>query len=147
MYKRQGDLISAVAGERIVGKSLDEAVAGMRGPEGEPVTVTVLSPGEFSRDIEVTRRIVQGRAVRHSVEDGIGYIQIETFNNENLTRDTERALDDLEDQLGGDIPALVIDLRGNRGGLLTQSVSISGLFLDGGEVLSCLLYTSPSPRD
>ena len=63
-------------------------------------------------------------------------IQIETFNNENLTRDTERALDDLEDQLGGDIPALVIDLRGNRGGLLTQSVSISGLFLDGGEVLS-----------
>ncbi len=133
---RAGDLISAVAGERIVGKSLDEAVAGMRGPEGEPVTVTVLSPGEFSRDIEVTRRIVQGRAVRHRVEDGIGYIQIETFNNENLTRDTERALDDLEDQLGGDIPALVIDLRGNRGGLLTQSVSISGLFLDGGEVLS-----------
>lgn len=133
---RAEDLISAVDGERIVGRSLDEAVAGMRGPEGEPVTVTVLSPGKVQRDVVVTRAIVRGRAVRHRVEDGVGYIQLETFNNENLTRDTKRAFADLERQLGGDIPALVIDMRGNRGGLLTESVSISGLFLDGGEVLS-----------
>jgi len=133
---RAEDLISAVDGERIVGQTLDAAVSGMRGPEGEPVTVTVLSPGKVQRDVVVTRAIVQGRAVRHRVEDGIGYIQLETFNNENLTRDTKRALADLERQLGGDIPALIIDMRGNRGGLLTESVSISGLFLDGGEVLS-----------
>lgn len=133
---RAGDLISAVDGENIKDKSLDDAVSGMRGLEGEPVTVTVLSPGQIERDVIVTRAIVQGRAVRHRVEQGIGYIQIETFNNANLTRDTIRALSDLERQLGGDIPALVIDLRGNRGGLLTESVSVSGLFLDGGEVLS-----------
>jgi len=133
---RSGDLISAVDGVVIKDKSLDEAVSGMRGPEGEPVTVTVLSPGEIQRDVVVTRAIVRGRAVRHRVEQGVGYIQIETFTNDNLTRDTKRALADIERQLGGDIPALVIDLRSNRGGLLTESVSISGLFLDGGEVLS-----------
>ena len=133
---RAGDLISAVDGENIKDKSLDDAVSGMRGLEGDPVTVTVLSPGRLQRDIVVTRAIVRGRAVRHRVEDGVGYIQIETFNNDSLTSDTQNALSDLERQLGGTIPALVIDLRGNRGGLLTESVSISGLFLDGGEVLS-----------
>lgn len=133
---RANDLISAVAGESIRGRSLDDAVSGMRGPVGEPVTVTVISPGRVSREVEITRALVQGRAVRHRVEQGVGYIQIDSFNNENLTRDTTRALIDLETQLGGTIPELIIDLRGNRGGLLTQSVSVSGLFLDGGEVLS-----------
>jgi len=78
---------------------------------------------------------VRGRAIRDRVEDGVGYIQIETFNNDKLTEDTVRALADLEKRIGK-LDKIIIDLRGNRGGLLTESVSISGLFLDGGEVLS-----------
>jgi len=132
---RGGDFITAVDGEDIRGKSLDDAVSGMRGLKGEPVTVTVLSPNQTSRDIVVVRDTVRGRAIRHRVEQGVGYIQIETFNNDRLTKDTERALADLNTQLGK-LDKLIIDLRGNRGGLLTESVSISGLFLDGGEVLS-----------
>lgn len=132
---RGGDFITAVDGTDIRGKSLDEAVSGMRGLKGEPVTVTVLSPNKASRDIVVVRDTVRGRAIRHRVEQGVGYIQIETFNNDRLTKDTERALADLDTQLGK-LDKLIIDLRGNRGGLLTESVSISGLFLDGGEVLS-----------
>jgi len=106
---RRGDFITAVDGEDIRGKSLDEAVAGMRGLKGEAVTLTILSPGKG--------------------------IQIETFNNDKLTEDTTRALADLDKRMGK-LDKLIIDLRGNRGGLLTESVSISGLFLDGGEVLS-----------
>ena len=132
---RSGDFITAVDGNDIRGKSLDEAVSGMRGLKGEPVTVTVLSPNQASRDIVVVRDTVRGRAIRHRVEKGVGYLQIETFNNDKVTYDTKRALADLNSQLGK-LDKLVIDLRGNRGGLLTQSVSISGLFLDGGEVLS-----------
>jgi len=132
---RAGDFITAVDGLDIRGKSLDEAVSGMRGLKGDPVTVTVLSPGKTSRDVVVVRDTVRGRAIRHRVEQGVGYIQIETFNNEKLTDDTKRALADLEKRMGT-LDKLIIDLRGNRGGLLTQSVSISGLFLDGGEVLS-----------
>jgi len=127
---RGGDFITAVDGNDIRGKSLDEAVAGMRGLKGEPVT-----PDKTSRDITVVRDTVRGRAIRHRVEQGVGYIQIETFNNDRLTGDTTRALADLDKRMGK-LDKLIIDLRGNRGGLLTESVSISGLFLDGGEVLS-----------
>ena len=132
---RSGDFITAVDGTDIRGKTLDDAVSGMRGLKGEPVTVTVLSPDKASRDIVVVRDTVRGRAIRHRVEQGVAYIQLETFNNNRLTEDTERALKDLESQLGV-LDKLIIDMRGNRGGLLTESVSISGLFLDGGEVLS-----------
>ena len=132
---RAGDLITAVDGNDIRGKSLDDAVSGMRGLKGEPVTVTVLSPGRESRDIVVVRDTVRGRAIRHRVEQGVGYMFIETFNNDRLTKDTIKALADLDRQMGK-LDKLIIDMRGNRGGLLSESVSMSGLFLDGGEVLS-----------
>lgn len=133
---RAGDFITAVEGESIMGLDLDEAVEGIRGLEGDPVIVTVLTPDQEPRDLSVVREQVRGRAIRHRIEDGLGYVFIESFNNTKLTTDLERALELLQDDLGGEIPGLIIDLRGNRGGLLTQSVSVSGLFLDGGEVLS-----------
>lgn len=133
---RTGDYITAVEGEKVRGKSLDDAIKGMKGLAGDPVTVTVLNTENITKDIVVVRQQVRGRAVRHSVLEGLGYIFLETFNNDNLARDLERALNDLKRQMGGKIPGLVLDLRGNRGGLLDQSVDVSSLFLDGGEVLS-----------
>lgn len=133
---RAGDFITAVDGVSVLGKDLDEAVGGMRGLAGDPITVTVLSPDQESRDIEIVRQVVRGRAVRHRVEQGLGYVTLETFNNAKLTDDLVKAMAALEAELGGELPGLIIDMRGNRGGLLTQSVSVSGLFLDGGEVLS-----------
>ncbi len=133
---RTGDFITAVEGEKVRGKTLDDAIKGMKGLAGDPVTVTVLDTNNITKDIVVVRQTVRGRAIQHRVLDGLGYVFIETFNNENLARDLERALNDLKRQIGGNIPGLVIDMRGNRGGLLDQSVDVSSLFLDGGEVLS-----------
>ena len=133
---RGGDFITKVDGVSVRGKSLDEAVKGMRGLAGDPITVTVLSPGKSSREVTIVREVVRGRAVRHRVERDMGYVFIETFNNDRLTEDLTRALKSLEAELGSKIPGLIIDMRGNRGGLLDQSVDVSGLFLDGGEVLS-----------
>ena len=133
---RPGDFITHVEGESVLGKDLDDAVEGMRGEVGEPVTVTVQTEGREARDVRIVRETVRGRVVRHSLEEGMPYVFLQTFNNEQLTDDLRRALKDLERQKGGRIPGLIIDLRGNRGGLLEQSVSVSGLFLDGGEVLS-----------
>jgi len=133
---RGGDYITAVDGDKTRGKSLDEAVKGMRGLAGDPITVTVLSPNKEARDVVVVREVVRGRAVRHRVERGLGYVFIETFNNTKLTDDLTKALKSLESDLGGTLPGLIIDMRSNRGGLLDQSVSVSGLFMDGGEVLS-----------
>ena len=133
---RSGDFITAVEGLSVEGKSLDDAVEGIRGLAGDPVDITVLTPGEDPRDITVVREQVRGRAIRHRVEEGLGYIIIESFNNERLTSDITTALKALQEEIDGDIPGLIIDLRGNRGGLLTQSVDVSSLFLDGGEILS-----------
>jgi len=133
---RGGDYITAVEGVKTRGKNLNDAVEGMRGLAGDPITVTVLSPNKLPRDIVVIREVVRGRAVRHRVERGMGYVFIETFNNTKLTDDLTKALKSLERDMGGTIPGLIIDLRSNRGGLLDQSVSVSGLFMDGGEVLS-----------
>ena len=133
---RGGDFITEVDGESVRGKSLDEAVKGMRGLAGDPITVTVLSPGKSSRQVTIVREVVRGRAVRHRVERGMGYVFLETFNNNRLTEDLTRALKSLEADLGSKLPGLIIDMRGNRGGLLDQSVDVSSLFLDGGEVLS-----------
>jgi len=141
---RGGDYITAVEGEKVRGKTLDDAVKGMKGEAGDPVTITVLSPGKLPRDVKVVREVVRGRAVRHRTEQGLGYVFIDTFNNDRLAKDLEHALTLLKDELGGTIPGLIIDLRNNRGGLLDQSVDVSSLFLDGGEVLSA---RGRSPED
>jgi len=80
---------------------LDDAVAGMRGLAGDPITITVLSPNSSPRDVVVVREVVRGRAVRHRVERGLGYVFIETFNNNKLTDDLTKALKSLERDLGG----------------------------------------------
>lgn len=133
---RSGDYITAVEGERVLGKTLDESIDGIKGEAGTPVNVTVLNSDNVSKEVVVIRQIVRGRAINHRIEDGLGYVFIRTFNNTQLTRDLRRALDDIKRQTGGKIPGLIIDMRGNRGGLLDQSVDVSSLFLDGGEVLS-----------
>lgn len=133
---RTGDRITAVEGDPVLGKTLDTAVEGIRGLAGDPLTISVQSPDEEPREVTVIREKVRSRALRHRIEDGLAYVVIDSFNNDRLTVDMVRALEDMRTTLGGDIPGLIIDLRGNRGGLLTQTVSVTGLFLDGGEILS-----------
>jgi len=133
---KSGDYITAVAGNKVLGKTLDDAVEGMRGPAGEPITVTVLSAGQEPRDVTIVREVILGRAVRHRVEQGIGYIYIETFNHPRLSTDFIAAINALKGELGDTLPGLIIDMRGNRGGLLTETVKVASTFLDGGEVLS-----------
>jgi carboxyl-terminal processing protease len=133
---KAGDKITHVEGDDIEGKSLNDAVEKMRGLAGDPITITVKSPGEDPRDVVVVREIINGRAVRHLMYEGMGYVYLETFNNEFAARDLAEAIDLLTELHGSDLPGLVLDLRGNGGGLLTQSIDVAGLFLDGGEVVS-----------
>lgn len=133
---KRNDLITAVEGEKVLGKTLDEAVSGMRGLAGDPIKVTVLSPDNTTRDVTVIREKVFGRAVRHRVEEGVGYIRIESFNHPRLTEDVKTAIEDLETELGGSMRGLIIDVRSNPGGRVDQVVNVTGYFLDGGEVFS-----------
>ena len=132
-----GDLIVAINGQPIVGQSLDDAVKEMRGEIGSDITISILRQGqEEAFDVTLTRELIQPRTVVSRVEEGnIGYVRVSNFN-ERTTDLLEDALDEIRREAGGRPEGLVIDLRNNPGGLLDQAVSVSDLFLTGGEIVS-----------
>ncbi len=132
---KSGDFITEIDGKSIVGLSLSEAVDLMRGKPGEPITLTVIREGEDPLEITMVREIIKRKVVKHEIKDGVGYLRISQFNEKtnNSLIDSANAL---KKEFGGKIPGLILDLRGNPGGLLDQSVQVSSAFLDGGEVVS-----------
>lgn len=132
---KAGDFITEIEGESIIGLSLTEAVKRMRGKPGEPITITIVREDEEAEEYTMVREIIKRQTVKHEVKDGVGYIRIAQFN-EKASNGLEAAIKSLKKELGGSLPGIVLDLRGNPGGLLDQSVNVSSVFLDGGEVVS-----------
>ena len=132
---KAGDFITEIEGESIIGLSLTEAVKRMRGKPGEPITITIVREDEEAEEYTMVREIIKRQTVKHEVKDGVGYIRIAQFN-EKASDGLEAAIKSLKKELGGSLPGIVLDLRGNTGGLLDQSVNVSSVFLDGGEVVS-----------
>ena len=132
---KAGDFITEIEGESIIGLSLTEAVKRMRGKPGEPITITIVREDEEAEEYTMVREIIKRQTVKHEVKDGVGYIRIAQFN-EKASDGLEAAIKALKKELGGSIPGIILDLRGNPGGLLDQSVNVSSVFLDGGEVVS-----------
>ena len=133
---KPGDFITHIDGRLFYGGTLDEAVERMRGAPGTQVRVTVVRPGrDRPFDVSITRANIDIPAVRSEVRDRIGIITVTTFNR-NTTDMAQRAIADIERQLGGPPLGYVLDLRSNPGGLLDQAVGLSDLFLERGEIVS-----------
>ena len=133
---KSGDFITHIDGRLFYGGTLDEAVERMRGNPGTSVRLTVVRPGrDRPFDVNVQRAIIDIPAVRSEVRDRVGILTVTTFNR-NTTEATERAMADIERQLGGPPLGYILDLRSNPGGLLDQAVGLSDLFLERGEVVS-----------
>ncbi|MEM9879047.1 MAG: S41 family peptidase [Pseudomonadota bacterium] len=132
-----GDFISHIDGEQVYGMTLSEALKLMRGEVGEAITVTILredTPAPF--DVTIIRDKIQVRSVRHRIEDDtVGYVRVASFNK-NAGKGVRDAVKSLREELGDKITGIVLDLRGNPGGLLDQAVEVSDAFLDKGEVVS-----------
>ena len=138
---KAGDYITDIEGESIMGVSLTEAVDRMRGKPGEPITLTIARKDEDPTDYTIIREIIKRQVVKYDIKDGMGYIRISQFN-EKADAGLEKAIQELEKEIDGKIPGIILDLRGNPGGLLTQSISVSSVFLDGGAVVSTRGRTS-----
>lgn len=141
-----GDRIIAVEGESMIGADISQAVDRMRGPAGEPITITIAREGVDPFDVTIVRDVIEVRSAMWRMEgeaSDIPYLRITTFN-EHTTENAVEGLRDLREAAGGTLPGLILDLRSNPGGLLDQSVSVSSLFLDGGEVVST---RGRDPRD
>ena len=130
-----GDQIIKIDGELCTDMSLTDAVSRIRGPRGTKVNLTVRREGvgeplEFS----ITRDEIPVASVRHYLlTPDIAYVRIITFQGET-DRDLAKALEEIEE--GRNLEGLILDLRGNPGGLLTQAISVSDLFLDSGVIVS-----------
>ena len=129
------DYLIAVDDESIIGMQLSEAVERLRGKVGSKVTIKVQRGQQEPFDVTIVRDFIKIRSVRSEIFDGIGYIRITTFS-EQTTPGLMDAVDDFFREEGDDLKGIVLDLRNNPGGLLTEAVSVSDAFLEEGEIVS-----------
>ena len=128
-----GDLISHVDGDSVLGMSLEEITAEIKGPEGTQVTLTVIRESlDEPFDVTVTRERIEIPIVTgEMLEDDIAYVRLSGFSA-NASQQLELELTELLNQ---EPRALILDLRDNPGGFLSQSVQVADLFLGEGIVL------------
>ena len=133
-----GDFITHVDGESVLGLTLDEAVEMMRGPVGSEIIITVVREGvEQPFDVSIIRDTIKLTAVRGRLEGDTAVLRITTFNDQTFPN-LESSLQQVAEEAGGmeNINGVVIDLRNNPGGLLSQAIEVSDAFLDTGEIVS-----------
>lgn len=127
-----GDLILSIDGKDMKGKSTQEVSENLRGDAGTTFELTVKRAGvEHPLSFKITRRNIAMPPVPYygMVADGIGYIYFERFVD-SCSRDVRRAVVDLKEQ---GAKALVIDMRGNPGGPLSEAVEVTNLFVPRGQ--------------
>src|SRR5690554_1086550 len=131
-----GDLIIKLDEKPVKGMSLEEAVKLMRGKPGTVLTLTIMREGESAPiEIDVTRDVIKVTSVKsRMIENGYGYVRITQFQAET-GRQFRQALIKLEEEYGGDLDGLIIDLRNNPGGVLQAAVETADALLDEGLIV------------
>ena len=131
---RPGDAIVKVDGESMDNMTVADVAKRLRGEKGTSVTISVEREGhDKPLDFTVVREDIPRKSVPEAfyLKPGIAYIKIESFS-ETTGRELSEALKSLNE---ADFKGLVLDLRGNRGGLLSEAVSVSDKFLAKGQVV------------
>jgi carboxyl-terminal processing protease len=129
---RPGDIIAAVDGKPTDNLSTSEVADMLKGPKGTIVKITILREGS-NKPIEFS--VMRDEIPRYSVDlhfllkPGIGYMHVSGFQ-ETTDREVQDALDEM-----GDIKGLILDLRQNPGGLLSEGVGVADKFLHKGQVI------------
>jgi carboxyl-terminal processing protease len=126
---REGDRLVSVEGKETKGRGLEAVVTAIRGPEGSSVTIGVATGAGPARQIDLTRARIRVPAVSSRIETvggaRVGYVRLGQF-----TRGASGALRDAITALRAKkATALVFDLRGDPGGLVTEAVGVAGVFL------------------
>ena len=133
---RRGDIFKEVDGVNVEESDLSEIVSRVRGPEGTQVELKMLRPSE-SELIEFTFTVIRGEIEIVSVEStvlpqNVGYLSINTFSNERVHEQLVEQITGLERQ---GATSLILDLRNNGGGLLSQGILVADTFLKSGDIV------------
>jgi carboxyl-terminal processing protease len=137
------DRIVKINNESTLNMPLDDAVRRLRGEPGTPVTVWVTREGDLgwqgAKPFQLTREVIKVKSVEsHALDNGIGYVRLKAFQ-QNTSAELEAALDEL--RKAGPIRGLVLDLRGNPGGLLEQAARVADKFLIEGTIVSTVGFS------
>ncbi|MES1038681.1 S41 family peptidase [Peribacillus simplex] len=130
---KPNDIILSVDGKSVEGLSSSEAVLKIRGEKGTKVDLSISRAGE-SEPIELTIKrdtIPIETVYAEMLDDGVAKIQVTSFS-EHTVQELKTALEEMSKK---DMKGLVLDLRGNPGGLLDQAIEMASLFIPNGEVV------------
>ncbi|MFQ5446779.1 MAG: S41 family peptidase [Saprospiraceae bacterium] len=133
---KAGDQILEIDGKDAKGKTTDEVSAILKGYPGTEVSLTIRRPGESKKlKITLVRDEVNVPNVPYSgmVSEEVGYIALTTFTRQ-AGRNVGRALSDLKVEQPN-LKGVILDLRGNGGGLLAEAVNVSNVFINKGELV------------
>jgi carboxyl-terminal processing protease len=131
---QRGDVFLSVDGVDVKDGTTSDVVDLVRGPKGTTVHISLLRPGaEAPVEFDIKRDTIQIVDVSSTVlPDHVGYVSLSSFNNQHLHDQLVEQLDALQKE---GITSLVLDLRDNPGGLLTQAILISDEFLSQGDIV------------
>ena len=130
------DRLVAVDKVATAGRSHSEVVHALRGPILSLVEVTVYRPGlGQNRTYRLQRELVILPTVKVARDGGIAVFQVASFN-QNTTQQIVEALATLKREMGPQLRGIVLDLRGDPGGLLDQAVSLSDVFIPNGPIVA-----------
>ncbi len=130
---RAGDIIVAIDGEPVDGMSLAKAIISIRGPQGTEVTLLVLHEGETEPvEISIVRSRIEVPSVYFEMRDDIAYIAITQFSD----RTDDELTPVFADMYAAGAAGIVLDLRGNPGGLLDTVVEVASRFIEEGTVVA-----------
>lgn len=137
---QSGDYIVGIEGERVKiggvdGISLNDVVDKLRGEVNTDVTVTILRRGrEDEFDVTLTRDIIKIDSVEKTLlNDNVGYVRINSFTGRTLEEFRDALL---EFQAPNKLKAIIVDLRGNPGGLLSAAKDVADAFISDGVIVS-----------
>ncbi|WP_123054612.1 S41 family peptidase [Clostridium sp. JN-1] len=126
------DEIQKVNGKAVSGKDLDKAATSMKGPENTEVTLTLYRQGKGTFDVKLKRSKISMVTVKgEMIDDKVGYIQVSMFD-EHTADSFKSNLKKLQDK---GMKSLIIDLRGNPGGLLNECVDMVSNFVPKDKVI------------
>ena len=130
---KQGDIITAVNGKDINGMNVSDVAAIVRGPENSVVELTILRNNKKLTK-KIKRKEIKIKSVKSSILDNhIGYIQILSFMSGTTPNEFLEALENTKNT-----DSLILDLRGNTGGLLDNAVFIADMFINNGTIVDII---------
>lgn len=129
------DVIARINGENADGWDERQIVSRLRGEIDSEVTMTVVRGGRTDYTAKITRALIIPPTVLYSREGDIALIKVSGFNQATTSR-LQDAIEQAQADIGDGLSGIVLDLRGNPGGLLDQAISVADLFLEEGVVTS-----------